>query len=446
LFKKISGSLCYSPAEPESNYRCTSRSSPECTQSYETCTDPNILCPPLINSFDPFGTRCNCLTNPQCSICVTNPTSSVTPVTLKCVATVGYTDPCTSVVSNCNDPTIICPTRLTCSDCGATSGCVWCNSGNIGLSSECVAGSTCSSPFVVGTGCSDTCYQNTNCQTCQTAGCTWCNNTDFAKSACVKYCDTATSNQKVVSTCSSDDPCNNHPTCTECLTNSSCTWCEGIGRSDGSNPGRYCSSAANCLNLAGCGVFNPCVAVVYKNLSTCPTPTSNFCSQFTNCLTCQGQTDVARKCYWCDQNGSRYCDSTCMVGNTVKVTNCAVFGATTGGLAVGTTGQTGSLATGSTGNSPSGFVPPPGTTPATSGNPTSTGPPTAPVPPTTPVPTTPVPPTSTGSPTSTGPPTAPVPTAPVPPTAPAPPSSAVVHGFFWPLFGIIAVILFLVTL
>jgi len=425
-------SVCYG-AETETNFKCTSRQDPDCTQSYQTCTDPNVVCPPLISKIDPWGTRCNCLTNSMCSICVTQPASDVSPATLKCVSTQDTIQTCSSTTKDCNDATIMCPTRLTCNDCKSL-GCTWCGTGDMGFTSKCVAGTTCPSPFVVESNCNDNCFSNTDCTSCQNNGCTWCENTDVKKATCMKYCDATTSSQTAIQTCSSADKCYDSPTCDTCILVGGCTWCEGRGRHDGSSTGRFCTSAANCNNLAGCGVWQPCVATPYTD--TCPI--TNTCDQYQTCKSCQGQSDVAQKCYWCDKDGTRYCDSTCITANAVKVASCAYFGANG-------EGQTGMPSTGDPGTTPSGFippdtpgVPPAGPAPATPSSPSGTTPGT----PSSPSGTTPGTPSSPSG-TTPGTPSSPSGTGPsTPGTNPSGDISGSartgsIDGFNWALFGII---------
>jgi len=201
--------------------------------------------------------------------------------------------------------------------------------------------------------------------------------------------------QTTVASCPSASPCSlNKNTCSSC-TSGGCTYCEGLRRYDGSNPGRWCTSDTNCHSVSGCGLAEPCLGYP-KNASVCAVP--SICSPFTDCLSCMG-AQVGQQCFWCDQQGTRYCDTSCD-GNANAVLTCSVFGPTTSGLPEGTSGKTGSPATGSPGISP--VFPPPGG----SGTPGTPSPPTPPSPSTNPA----------GVPI-------PVPGAPSPPSSPSPSTS-----------------------
>jgi len=357
------------------------------------------------------------LTNPDCSICITNPVSALTPSTLLCVSTADPYSSCNALTRDCNDPRIICPTRLDCDSCKSSSGCSWCISGNMGFTSSCVAATEgCPAQYVEDNFCNDQCYTHQTCADCQAGACVWCINTVFGRSACMRHCDTTTAPQSVVSSANcaaSADPCSAYTNCQTCTGDPQCTYCDGVGRFDGSNPGKYCTSNLDCNNDPGCGVFEPCIANAITDTVQCPS--SDPCSTYNDCNGCVGQTDIGKRCFWCQApNSDRYCSSSCTNNGEIKVVSCAVFGPTTGGLPTGTSGQTGAPSTGSAGNNPSGWSP--------SG-------PVPPSDPTPPVPPGPVTPPGVGP--SPGP--SPGPSG----TVPGPASSGTVNTFRWILLGIL---------
>jgi len=289
---------------------------------------------------------------------------------LYCVAGTNVPGFCEYTTTDPDDPKIMCATQLTCDDCQARPGCTWCRSTSLDYASRCNATDNgCSSRHIAETNpCTDNCYTYQDCNTCQTNSCTWCSNSEYGLQRCMKTCATF-GKQAPVSACASALPCStNKNTCSACTGSGGCTYCEGLRRIDGSNPGRWCTNDANCHNVPQCGLSEPCLGYP-KNASLCSVP--SICSPFKECLSCSG-AQVGQQCFWCDKQGTRYCDTSCD-DNANAVLSCSVFGGTTSGEPTSSSGQTGSPATGSPGLPPVTPAPPGGSgtpgTPSPSTNP-----------------------------------------------------------------------------